>query len=106
MPEKLRFNCPSVVTMWEDEEFSVGSICRFKWFTQAKDLSKAVTITITAESGSFLVTNTSEIEGNKFTVFGENGKFFWIVHGKRCSIDVEPDKSTTVVKGTGPYKWI
>ena len=49
---------------------------------------------------------TSEVENGRFVVYGSNCKFFWLVHGKRCDIDVEPDKSTTVVKGSGPYRWI
>jgi hypothetical protein len=49
---------------------------------------------------------TSEVEDNAFTVYGSNGKFYWLVHGKRCDIEVEPLKSVTDVKGTGPYKWI
>jgi hypothetical protein len=48
----------------------------------------------------------SEIENNMFRVYGENGKFFWIVHAKRNEVDVEPLKSKTTVKGDGPYKWI
>jgi hypothetical protein len=28
---------------------------------------------------------------NRFTVYGEPGSFFWIVYGKRQSINVEPD---------------
>jgi hypothetical protein len=32
--------------------------------------------------------------------------FYWLVFGKRCNIEVEPDKSTVIVKGSGPYKWI
>jgi hypothetical protein len=49
---------------------------------------------------------TTEVENGRFVVYGSNCKFFWLVHGKRCDIDVEPDKSTTVVKGSGPYRWI
>ena len=48
----------------------------------------------------------SEVENNKFTVFGTNRKFYWHVHGKRLDIDVEPDKDKCDVKGDGPYKWI
>jgi hypothetical protein len=49
---------------------------------------------------------TTEVENGRFIVYGSNCKFFWLVHGKRCDIDVEPDKSTTLVKGSGPYRWI
>ena len=48
----------------------------------------------------------SEIIDNKFTVYGENGKFYWIVYGSRSEIDVDPDKNAVEVKGTGPYLWI
>jgi hypothetical protein len=50
--------------------------------------------------------NVGEVVNNQFQVFGENGKFFWIVHGKRQSIDVEPLKKNIQVNGDGPYKWI
>jgi hypothetical protein len=48
----------------------------------------------------------SRIEKCSFTVYGENGSFYWLVHGKRAHVNVEPNKSTTNVKGTGPYRWI
>jgi hypothetical protein len=41
-----------------------------------------------------------------FKVYGENCKFHWLVHGKRCNVEVEPDKNSVIVKGNGPYKWI
>ena len=49
---------------------------------------------------------TSEVENNSFNVFGENCKFFWLVQGKRCDIEVEPYKKDVNLKGDGPYKWI
>jgi hypothetical protein len=52
------------------------------------------------------VYSVSEVENNQFIVYGKNGKFFWLVHGKRGDIVPEPVKSTTKVKGIGPYKWI
>ena len=50
----------------------------------------------------------TEVENGQFQVYGEEsfGEFFWHVTGQRCSIEVEPDKSTVEVKGDGPYKWI
>jgi hypothetical protein len=48
----------------------------------------------------------SEVENNRFTVYGDNCEFFWVVHGKRGDIDVEPLKTDVTVKGDGPYKWI
>ena len=49
---------------------------------------------------------TSEVEDNSFKVYGENCKFYWLVQGKRCDIEVEPSKSDVNIKGSGPYKWI
>ena len=46
-----------------------------------------------------------EVVNNQLKLFGENGKFFWIAHGKRKSIDIEPFKKNIQVKGDGPYKW-
>jgi hypothetical protein len=48
----------------------------------------------------------SEVEDNKFTVYGPPGKFFWTVFGKRLDIIVEPYKKDIIVDGNGPYKWI
>jgi len=48
----------------------------------------------------------SKIENNSFNVYGENCEFYWLVQGKRCDIEVEPLKSSTIVKGNGPYTWI
>jgi hypothetical protein len=49
---------------------------------------------------------TSEVFNNSFTVYGGNAKFYWLVHGKRSNIETEPLKTETILKGTGPYKWI
>ena len=52
--------------------------------------------------------NTSRVVNNQFCVYGENGEFFWIVHGKRNNdvFHAEPYKKEVDVKGNGPYKWI
>jgi hypothetical protein len=50
--------------------------------------------------------HVSRVLDNKFTVYGENGEFFWTVFGKRQDIIVEPKKSDVNVSGDGPYKWI
>jgi len=47
----------------------------------------------------------SEIENNKFQVYGKNGSFYWHAFGMRSEILVEPDKSSITVSGDGPYKW-
>jgi hypothetical protein len=49
---------------------------------------------------------TSRVENNSFVVYGENCQFYWHVTGKRNDIEVEPSKDSTIVKGSGPYKWI
>ena len=49
---------------------------------------------------------TTEISNNSFDVYGENGKFYWFVFGKRADIDVEVNKNIVNVKGNGPYLWI
>lgn len=50
---------------------------------------------------------TPIIDG-KFTVYSDvlPCKFNYIVFGKRQSIETEPDKINTALKGEGPYKWI
>jgi hypothetical protein len=48
----------------------------------------------------------SDVENNQFTIYGENCRFFWIVYGKRLSIETEPLKVNTQIKGEGPYKWV
>ena len=57
-------------------------------------------------NGKINIYNTSEIDNNKFTVYGDNGEFFWLVKGRRMEIDVDPNKSDVEVKGNGPYRWI
>ena len=48
----------------------------------------------------------SEVVDNRFSVYGENGGFYWIVYGKRGEVVVEPDKDSIVVRGSGPYRWV
>ena len=48
----------------------------------------------------------SEVVDGKFTVYGKNGKFFWMVNALRNSIVTEPLKIETEVRGDGPYKYI
>jgi hypothetical protein len=43
---------------------------------------------------------------NTFTVHGENGRFNWLVHGKRGDVTVEPNKADVTVRGDGPYKYL
>jgi hypothetical protein len=59
-------------------------------------------------SGQSIIPNyaASDVIDSHFTVYGEPGRFNWIVYGKRDEIEVEPLKSTVEVKGNGPYRWI
>ena len=45
----------------------------------------------------------SRVLNNKFNVYGINCSFFWFVCGKRLSLEIEPYKENTNVKGNGPY---
>ena len=57
-------------------------------------------------NGKITILNTSEVSNNKFTVYGENCKFYWHVTGKRSDVNVEPLKTDVEVKGQGPYLYI
>ena len=50
--------------------------------------------------------NAGEVQDGKFTVYGDNGSFFWLVHAMRLPIETEPLKSETEVRGDGPYRYI
>ena len=54
--------------------------------------------------GKFL--ETSEVVDGKFTVYGQNSSFYWLVHALRKTIEVEPEKDKYVLKGDGPYTYI
>jgi hypothetical protein len=55
-----------------------------------------------------LVYNVSDIINNRFTVYGENGSFFWTVVGRRmdATFNIEPLKTDVQLKGDGPYLYI
>jgi len=57
-------------------------------------------------NNKIIILNASEVENNKFKVYGENSKFYWFVYGKRFDINVEPDKDSVCIKGEGPYLYI
>ena len=72
-----------------------------------KNLAYRFTVQITQiYDGKHKTFGVSRVKDNKFTVYGENGEFFWLVHGVRHDIQIEPNKKDIVVKGSGPYKWI
>ncbi len=49
---------------------------------------------------------TGEVSEGKFSVYGLPGSFYWLVHGRRSAINVEPLKSSAQLVGNGPYKWL
>jgi hypothetical protein len=73
-----------------------------------KNLGYDFTVQITPiyNGKSLQIFNVSEVEDNMFTVYGDNGKFYWIVHASRMNIKVEPSRSEVEIKGVGPYIWI
>jgi hypothetical protein len=50
--------------------------------------------------------SAGEIESNTFKVYGENGRFNWMVLGMRQSILVEPSKEDYILRGDGPYTYL
>ena len=52
------------------------------------------------------VYGVSRVIDGKFKVLGDNGDFFWLAHGARKEIQVEPSKSDVLVRGDGPYTYI
>lgn len=72
-----------------------------------ESLANDFTVQITPiYNGKINILNASEVSNNKFTVYGENCKFYWHVTGKRSDVTVEPFKSEVEVKGQGPYLYI
>ena len=57
-------------------------------------------------NGNITSYSASEVINNTFNVYGKNGKFYWVVHGSRGNINVEPNKDDVSVKGSGPYLWL
>jgi hypothetical protein len=71
-----------------------------------KNLAFDFTIYVNAiYDGTIKMYNFTEIENNSFQVYGENGKFNWLVIGKQYNIDVEPLKENIIIRGNGPYRW-
>lgn len=72
-----------------------------------ESLATDLTVQITPiYNGKINILNTTEVVNNKFTVYGENCKFYWHVTGKRSDVIVEPLKTDVEVKGQGPYLYI
>jgi len=71
----------------------------------ASDFTVQVTSIYSKERGEYNALEADEVENNEFNVYGKNGMFYWSVYGMRNEILVEPDKTSIVVNGDGPYKW-
>jgi len=72
-----------------------------------EELATDFTVQITPiYNGKINILNVSEVSNNKFTVYGENCKFYWQATGKRSDVIIEPLKSDVEVKGQGPYLYI
>jgi len=72
-----------------------------------KQLATDFTVKVTAiYDGKIKIYNFAEVENNSFNVYGENGKFNWLVIGKRYDIEVEPNKTNVDINGNGPYLWL
>jgi hypothetical protein len=70
-------------------------------------LATDLTVQVTAiYDGKARYYTASEVEDNRFTVYGENGKFYWLVMGQRSHIEVEPSKNAVTVRGDGPYTYL
>jgi hypothetical protein len=63
-------------------------------------------ITFRPTLGTTRVYYATEVYDNQFDVVGDNGQFFWIVHGQRQEINVEVDQTLVTLQGQGPYQWI
>lgn len=49
----------------------------------------------------------SRVQNGSFSVWSKyKCNFFWIVYGRRITINVEPLKSDYDIKGNGPYNWL
>lgn len=72
----------------------------------AKNFTISVTGIYNKETKVSPYYTTDEFENGSFTVYGLNGKFYWVVYGERSQITAEPNKSDVEIKGFGPYRWI
>ena len=72
------------------------------------NLATEFTVQITPiYNGNINIVNCSEVKNNKFTVYSnDNMCFYWLVHGSRYSIEVEPLKENINIAGDGPYTYL
>jgi hypothetical protein len=74
----------------------------------ASQVATNFTVQVTAIGKSPKRLTVSEVENNKFKVYGDEGNypFFWTVIGERISFDAEPNKQLFDLKGDGPYTYL
>ena len=79
-----------------------------------KNLAKDLTVHLTpviddedVDDETLPIIFSSRIRDNKFTVYANKALgFHWMVFGKRGDVNTEVNKSDTVMRGDGPYKWL
>jgi hypothetical protein len=72
----------------------------------ARDFTIQLTPIYESEDEAPRTLSASRVVNGAFTVRGSQGAFYWHVYGRRLAINVEPEKSRTIVEGQGPYRWI
>ena len=85
---------------------NVSTIIQLPDYVESLATDFTIQITPIYNGNSLTTYNVSDLVNNEFHVYGLNGSFFWLVHGLRSTIHVEPDKSSVSVRGDGPYTWI
>jgi hypothetical protein len=60
---------------------------------------------VVKEKKDLSLCGASQVADGKFSVFGEDGEYHYLVFGKREDLVVEPLKSDKAVKRCGPYTW-
>jgi len=71
----------------------------------AQDFTIQITPIFTGKKREKITYEVTEVKDGNFMVYGEPGKFYWHVYGKRATIEVEPYKKDISVQGSGPYTW-
>lgn len=96
---------PEAGVYYRGESVILEDECVVELPSYVESLAKDFTVNVTP-IGKPRLLGTSRVARGKFTVYGPPGEFFWVVYGKRGSVDVEPLKNETVINGQGPYKWV
>ena len=84
----------------------VGTAFWVKPFTTINNNINNIGIIPTTIRASMLYASEVDPATNSFRVYGETGRFNWLVHGKRFDIEVEPNKADVNRHGDGPYTYL